>query len=88
MSQEEHHEKKPKRRLRFLFDLNLTRMGMSRLTVLQSSRFDLIMHQNTIEPADAKSDETTLRRCSRESNLTGDLSFQFKPENWVDFYNL
>jgi hypothetical protein len=88
MSQEEHHEKEAKkRRLRFLFDLNLTRMGDVQIDgFLQSSRLDLIMRTKTpLSPPMQNRMKQLYAGAVEKSNLTGDLSFQFKPENWVDF---
>lgn len=75
-----------RRRLRFLFDLNLSRMGGVQVDgFMQSERLDIILR--TKSPL-SRPMQTEMKRiyagAMEKSRLTGDLSFQFKPEQWVD----
>lgn len=77
---------KKRRRLRFLFDLNMSRMGGVQIDgFMQSERLDLILR--TKSPL-SRPMQTDMKRiyagAIEKSRLTGDLSFQFKPEHWVD----
>ncbi len=77
---------KKRRRLRFLFDLNMSRMGGVQIDgYMQAERLDLILR--TKSPL-SRPMQTDIKRiyagAMEKSRLTGDLSFQFKPEHWVD----
>lgn len=77
---------KKRRKLRFLFDLNMSRMGGVQVDgFMQSERLDLILR--TKSPL-SRPMQTEMKRiyagAMEKSRLTGDLSFQFKPEQWVD----
>lgn len=76
-----------KRRLRFLFDLKLSRMGGVQVDgFMDSQKLDLIVRtQSPLSvPMQSKMRQLYAGAVDR-SNLTGDLTFQFKPEQWVDF---
>jgi hypothetical protein len=84
-SEDEENDKK-RRRLRFLFDLNLSRMGGVQIDgFLQSERLDIILR--TKSPLSSPM-QTQMKRlyagAMEHSKLTGELAFQFKPEQWVD----
>lgn len=77
---------KKRRRLRFLFDLNMSRMGGVQVDgFMQSERLDIVLR--TKSPL-SRPMQTQMKRiyagAMEKSRLTGDLSFQFKPEQWVD----
>lgn len=79
-------EAKKRRRLRFLFDLNMSRMGGVQVDgFMQSERLDIILR--TKSPL-SRPMQTEMKRvyagAMEKSRLTGELSFQFKPEQWVD----
>jgi len=76
-----------KRRLRFLFDLNLSRMGGVQVDgYMESQKLDLIVRTKSPLSVPMQSRMKQLYAGAVErSNLTGELSFQFKPEQWVDF---
>lgn len=75
-----------RRRLRFLFDLQLSRMGGVQVDgFMQSERLDIILRTKSPLSPPMQSDMKRLYAGAMEkSRLTGDLSFQFKPEQWVD----
>ncbi len=77
---------KKRHKLRFLFDLNMSRMGGVQVDgFMQSERLDLILR--TKSPL-SRAMQSEMKRiyagAMDKSRLTGDLSFQFKPEQWVD----
>lgn len=74
------------RRLRFLFDLTLTRMGDVQVDgFMQSERLDIILRTKTpLSPPMQSKMKQIYAGAMEKSRLNGDLSFQFKPENWVD----
>lgn len=80
-------QSKRKRQLRFLFDLKLSRMGGVQVDgFLQSQRLDLILRTKTpLSPPMQQEMRKLYAGAVEKSNLTGELSFQFKPEQWVDF---
>lgn len=82
-----HADDRRKRRLRFLFDLQLSRMGDVQIDgFLQAPRLDLILRTKT--PLSVPMQEKMKQIYAgavEKSQLTGDLGFQFKAENWVDF---
>ena len=96
MSDEQSEEDiRKKRRLRFLFDLNLSRMGDVQIDgFLQGSdvssdkntRLDLVMRTRTplSSPMQTRMKQLYAGAVER-SRLTGELSFQFKADQWVDF---
>lgn len=77
---------KKRRRLRFLFDLNMSRMGGVQIDgFMQSERLDLILRTKSPLSRPMQTDMKRIYAGAMEkSRLTGDLSFQFKPEHWVD----
>jgi hypothetical protein len=77
---------KKRRRLRFLFDLNMSRMGGVQVDgFMQSERLDLILRTKSPLSRPMQTDMKRIYAGAMEkSRLTGDLSFQFKPEHWVD----
>ncbi|GEM_PF-1632303 len=84
-AQQENERKK--RRLRFLFDLSLSRMGDVQIDgFLDTARLDLIMRTKTpLSPPMQTRMKRLYTGAVEKSNMTGELSFQFKPETWVDF---
>ena len=85
--QEEEKDEHGRRRqtLRFLFDLKLSRMGQVQVDgFMQPERLDMIMRTKTPLSVPMQSMMKGLYVGAMEkSNLRGELSFQFKPENWV-----
>lgn len=75
------------RRLRFLFDLHLSRMGDVQIDgFLQQPRLDLVVRTKTPLSVSMQSRMKQLYAGAVEkSNMTGELGFQSKPEQWVDF---
>ena len=78
---------KKRRKLRFLFDLNLSRMGGVQVDgFMQSERLDIILRtKSPLSPPMQSQMKRIYAGAMDKSRLTGDLSFQFKPEHWVDF---
>jgi len=83
-------EDKKRRRLRFLFDLNLSRMGGVQVDgFMQSERLDIILRTKTrLSPPMQNNMKKIYAGAMDKSRLTGELSFQFKPEHWVDLLNI
>lgn len=79
-------EAKKRRKLRFLFDLNLSRMGGVQVDgFMQSERLDIILRtKSPLSPPMQGQMKRIYAGAMDKSRLTGDLSFQFKPEHWVD----
>ena len=80
------------RRLRFLFDLQMTRMGavqvdgflQSQAEKQENQRLDIILRTKYPLSSTMQSQMKRIYAGATEkSRLTGDLSFQFKPEQWV-----
>lgn len=74
------------RRMRFLFNLKLSRMGDVQVDgFLQKEKLDMILRTKaamSIEMQQAM--KITYTRAMERSNLAGEISFQFKPEQWVN----
>lgn len=83
----EEADAKKRRKLRFLFDLNLSRMGGVQVDgFMQSERLDIILRtKSPLSPPMQSQMKRIYAGAMDKSRLTGDLSFQFKPEHWVDF---
>ena len=79
-------DERKRRRLRFLFDLSLSRMGDVQVDgFLQSERLDLILRTRTpLSPPMQHQMKRIYAGAMDKSRLTGDLSFQFKPDQWVN----
>lgn len=86
-TEKEGDQDKKRRKLRFLFDLNLSRMGEVQVDgFMQSERLDLILRtKSPLSPPMQSQMKRIYAGAMDKSRLTGDLSFQFKPEQWVDF---
>lgn len=73
--------------LRFLFQLHLSRMGDVQVDgFLKQNNLDLILRTKT--PVSLGMQDTMKRLYTQSverSNLTGELGFQFKPDQWVEF---
>jgi hypothetical protein len=84
-------EERKRRRMRFLFDLNLSRMGDVQIDgFLQpaetSARLDLVMRTRTpLSPPMQARMKQIYAGAVEKSQLVGDLSFQFRADQWVDF---
>lgn len=76
---------KRRQTMRFLFDLKLSRMGQVQVDgFMQPERLDMIMRTKTPLSVPMQSMMKGLYVGAMEkSNLRGELSFQFKPEQWV-----
>jgi hypothetical protein len=81
------NDAKKRRKLRFLFDLKLSRMGGVQVDgFMQSERLDIILRtKSPLSPPMQSQMKRIYAGAMDKSRLTGDLSFQFKPEHWVDF---
>lgn len=83
---ESEHERRAKV-LRFLFQLHLSRMGDVQVDgFLKQNNLDLILR--TKAPVSLSMQDTMKRLYAQtveKSNLTGELGFQFKPDQWVEF---
>lgn len=75
-----------RRKLRFLFDLNLSRMGDVQVDgFMQSTRLDMILRtKSPLSPPMQREMKKIYAGAMDKSHLTGDLSFQFKPDQWVN----
>lgn len=80
------------RRLRFLFDLQMTRMGavqidgflQSQAEKQENQRLDIILRtKHPLSVAMQSQMKRIYAGATEKSRLTGDLSFQFRPEQWV-----
>ncbi|MEK7801317.1 MAG: hypothetical protein AAB276_02580 [Pseudomonadota bacterium] len=77
------------RRLRFLFDLNLTRMGGVQVDGFMqpdssTQRLDIILRTKTPLSAPMQGQMKKIYAGAMDkSHIVGDLSFQFRPEQWV-----
>lgn len=78
---------KKRKRLRFLFDLTLSRMGDVQVDgFMQSERLDIILRTKTRLSQGMQGQMRQLYAGAMEkSRLTGELSFQSRPDQWVDF---
>lgn len=85
--QDEDESTHKRRKLRFLFDLQLSRMGGVQVDgFMQSERLDLILRTKSPLSTPMQSQMKRLYAgVMDKSHLIGDLAFQFKPEHWVDF---
>jgi hypothetical protein len=74
------------RLLRFLFELRLSRMGDVQVDgFMQKERLDMILR--TKSPLSIPMQSTMKQlytKAVEKSHLTGELAFQFKPDQWVD----
>lgn len=77
------------RRLRFLFDLNLTRMGGVQIDGFMqpdssTQRLDIILRtKNPLSVPMQGQMKKIYAGAMDKSHIVGDLSFQFRPEQWV-----
>ena len=73
--------------MRFLFDLSLSRMGAVQVDgFMQSQRLDIILRTRTpLSPPMQRQMKQLYAGAMDKSRLTGELSFQSRPEQWVDF---
>ncbi|MBL8639293.1 MAG: hypothetical protein JNK24_02950 [Alphaproteobacteria bacterium] len=80
-------ERQRKRQLRFLFDLQLSRMGGVQVDgFLQSQRLDLILRTKTaLSPLMQQDMRKLYAGAVEKSHLVGDISFQSRADQWVDF---
>ncbi len=83
----EAEREKRNKALRFLFQLHLSRMGDVQVDgFLKQNNLDLILRTKT--PVSSGMQDTMKRLYTQtveKSNLTGELGFQFKPDQWVEF---
>lgn len=85
-SEADQENERKKRRLRFLFDLQLTRMGGVQVDgFMQDTRLDIVLRTKTqLSPPMRERMRQVYAGAMDRSRLTGELSFQYKPEHWVD----
>ncbi len=85
-SQSDQENERKKRRLRFLFDLQLSRMGGVQVDgFMQDARLDIVLRTKTqLSPPMRERMRQVYAGAMDRSRLTGELSFQYKPEHWVD----
>ncbi len=83
---EDQENAEKRRKLRFLFDLNLSRMGDVQVDgFMQSTRLDMILRtKSPLSPPMQREMKKIYAGAMDKSHLTGDLSFQFKPDQWVN----
>jgi hypothetical protein len=83
----EAEREKRNKALRFLFQLHLSRMGDVQVDgFLKQNNLDLILRTKT--PVSSGMQDTMKRLYTQtieKSNLTGELGFQFKSDQWVEF---
>jgi hypothetical protein len=79
-------EKKRKKMMRFLFDLKLSRMGDVQVDgFYQKERLDLILRTTqALSPAMQQQLKVSYAGSMERSQLHGEMSFQFKKEQFVD----
>lgn len=82
---EEDGEESKERSTRFIFDLNLSRMGDVQLDgLMKGKRFDLILRTHT---PFSHAMQATMRRTYLDvleaGNLSGDLAFQTRKDQWI-----
>lgn len=84
--QEDGDKIREQRRMRFLFNLQLSRMGDVQVDgFLQKEKLDMILRTKaamSVEMQQAM--KITYTRAMERSNLAGEITFQFKPEQWVE----
>lgn len=80
-------DERKRRRLRFLFDLQLSRMGGVQVDgFMQDARLDIVLRtKNQLSPPMRERMRQVYAGAMEKSQLIGELSFQYKPEHWVDF---
>lgn len=73
--------------LRFLFDLKLTRMGKVQVDgYMEDQRLDLILRTETVLSAQMQQSMRGMyKKAVEKSNLTGDLNFQTRLDQWMIF---
>lgn len=83
------HEKRRKK-MRFLFDLNLSRMGPIQVDGFfqgeaETPRLDMILRaQHQLSPPMQQKMKHVYTKAMERSNLNGELTFQFRPDQWID----
>lgn len=85
---DEHNKDQPNQQggqVRFVFDLSLSQMGKVQLDGLfRGKRLDLIVRtEQHFSQAVQMDMRATYAKALRETSVTGELSFQNKPEQWV-----
>ncbi len=73
------------RRMRFLFNLKLSRMGDVQVDgFMQKEKLDMILRTKSIISQNMQQAlKKTYTKAMERSNLSGEITFQFKPEQWV-----
>lgn len=84
--EDEKDKEKRSRILRFLFDLKLSKMGNVQIDgFMQPQRLDMIMRTKTaLSPQMQMTMRGLYTTAVEKSNLAGELTFQFRPEHWVN----
>lgn len=74
-----------RKKLRFLFALNLSRMGEVQVDgFMQKEKLDMILRTKSMVSTNMQQALKKIYHKSMErSNLSGEITFQFKPEQWV-----
>ncbi len=84
------NDEKKRKKMRFLFDLNLSRMGLLQVDgFFQSSektpQLDIILRaQKALSSPMQQTMKALYTKSLERSNLHGELSFQFRPDQWVN----
>ena len=82
---EEQEERDRRKKTRFMFELKLSRMGQVQVDgFMQREKLDMILR--TRSPIGINMQESLRKlyyKAMDRSNLSGELTFQFKPEQWV-----
>lgn len=74
-----------KKKMRFMFELKLSRMGPVQVDgFMQKEKLDMILRtKSTISLPMQEALRKTYHNSMERSNLSGEITFQFKPEQWV-----
>ena len=75
-----------KKTTRFLFELKLSRMGQVQVDgFMKQEKLDMILRTKSIISANMQQAlKITYTKAMERSNLSGEITFQFKPEQWVN----
>lgn len=81
----EDNKERRQKLMRFLFDLKLARMGNVQIDgFMQPQRLDMIMRtKSPLSVPMQRNMQSLYAKAMDKSQLSGELTFQFKPEQWV-----
>jgi hypothetical protein len=87
---DEQDQEKRRKKMRFLFDLNLSRMGAVQVDGFfqgeqDAPQLDMILRaEHKLSPPMQQKMKVVYTRAMERSNLNGELTFQFRSDQWVD----